>query len=126
VSFLVGSQPAAAIAATVCSGVPDIFYESVPPDVDGFAVLEVTLVKFPARNGPMYSLGIAKIERVIQGSVGNEFISIIVQETCFMQIQIGTRGIVIGTIESDGHGEFSLISIPKRELEWRVKMRRRP
>jgi hypothetical protein len=101
----------------------NIFFDTVPSDIDGFVVLEVTLVdRKPQAQDKMLYLGVARIDRVINGKVDGNTVKL--YPTVWTSCGFGPQqhGIVVGTMHQEN--ELEVMSPDQwRQYQYRARLR---
>ena len=120
---LLGSVTAQAIACAI-SHEDNVFFEHVPENIDGFVVLEATLVeprsmgdpdKFFMRVERIFFMGVARIDKVISGEIDGKTVKLFqnVDNPCGIQSD-KRRGIVVGTLRKGTRDELEVLT----EFQW--------
>jgi hypothetical protein len=87
------------------------------------SILEVALESIPAIARPDHKLAFtAFVERVIKGSINNNTIIIVADWSfCNRDVQVGTKGIVIGTFRDNSQGMREFVAISENAERVRVR-----
>jgi hypothetical protein len=114
---LVTSQAnACAIGHTV-----NVFFDRVPEGIDGFVVLEATLVEsHPVidKTQAWMLMGRARIDKVINGEIDGKTVKLFRSiHPCDMHASGKTRGIVVGTIRKGTQNELEVLT----EFQWNTR-----
>src|SRR5262249_22721795 len=111
-SALLGLVPAKASACAVGHSI-NVFFDRVPEDIDGFVVLDVTLVEsHPVidKTQAWMLMGRARIDKVINGEIDGKTVKLFRSiHPCDMYASGKTRGIVVGTIRKGTQNELEVL-----------------
>jgi hypothetical protein len=123
-SALLGSVTAQATACAI-SHEDNVFFDHVPENIDGFVVLEATLVepqslgdKFFMGVDRWFFMGVARIDKVISGEIDGKTVKFFqhVENPCGRQSD-KRRGIVVGTIRKGAQNELEVLT----EFQWNTR-----
>ena len=121
-SALLGLVPAQANTCAVGHSV-NVFFDHVPEDIDGYVVLEATLVESHSlidNTKEWMLMGRARIDKVIKGQIEGKTVKLFrYMDPCGMFASGRTRGIVIGTIRKGTQDELEVLS----EFQWETRVR---
>ena len=120
-SALFGLMPAQASACAIGHSL-NVFFDHVPENVDGFVVLEVTLVESHSlidKTNAWMLMGRARIDRVINGAIDGKTVKLFrhTGDPCGMYASGKTRGIVVGTIREGTQNELEVLT----EFQWNTR-----
>jgi hypothetical protein len=100
-----------------------VFFDRVPEDIDGFVVLEATLVESHSlfdKTDAWTLMGRARIDKVIKGAIDAKIVKLYRYiDPCGIAASGKTHGIVIGTIRSGTPNEVEVLS----EFQWAARVR---
>jgi len=118
---LLGMATAQASACTVPHAV-NVFFDHVPEDIDGFVVLEATLVESHSlidKTSSWMLMGRARIDKVIKGDIEGKTVKLFryTGDPCGMFASGKTHGIVVGTIRKGTQNELEALS----EFQWNTR-----
>jgi hypothetical protein len=125
-SALLGSVTAQATACAI-SHVDNVFFDHVPENIDGFVVLEATLVESQSLGDKdrffmgvdrWFFMGVARIDRVLSGEIDGKTVKLFqnVENPCGIQSD-KRRGIVVGTIRKGTQNELEVLT----EFQWNTR-----
>ena len=120
-SALLGVASLQASACAIGHSV-NVFFDHVPEDVDGFVVLEATLVEshpFIDNTKGWMLMGRARIDRVIKGAIDGKTVKLFryTGDPCGMYASGKTRGVVVGTIREGTQNELEVLT----EFQWNTR-----
>jgi hypothetical protein len=119
-STLLGVSTAQATACALPHPV-NVFFDHVPEDIDGFVVLEATLVEsHPVidKTQAWMLMGRARIDKVINGEIDGKIVKLFRSiHPCDMYASGKTRGIVVGTIRKGTQNELEVLT----EFQWNTR-----
>jgi hypothetical protein len=119
-STLLGVSTAQATACALPHPV-NVFFDHVPEDIDGFVVLEATLVEsHPVidKTQAWMLMGRARIDKVINGEIDGKIVKLFRSiHPCDMHASGKTRGIVVGTIRKGTQNELEVLT----EFQWNTR-----
>ena len=120
-SALLGLVPAQANACAIGQTV-NVFFDHVPEDIDGFVVLEATLVESHSlidKTQAWMLMGRARIDKIIKGEIDGKTVKLFryTGDPCGMHASGKTRGIVIGTIRKGTQNELEVLT----EFQWSTR-----
>jgi hypothetical protein len=119
-SSLLGLVTAQASACALPHPV-NVFFDRVPEDIDGFVVLEATLLESHSlvdKTQAWMLMGRARIDKVIKGQIDGKTVKLFqyVENPC--GIASGkTHGIVVGTLRSGTQNELEVLT----EFQWNAR-----
>jgi hypothetical protein len=91
--------------AAACFGpafVRSIFYDEVPGGTNAPAIAEVTIIGYSRTAEKEYFVGVGRVDRVFRGEIDSQTIKVLSGLTeCLRRYDIGSHGIVIGTLRRD-------------------------
>jgi len=101
----------------------NVFFDRVPEGIDGFVVLEATLVEsHPVidKTQAWMLVGRARIDKVINGEIDGKTVKLFRSiHPCEMYASGKTRGIVVGTIRKGTQNELEVLT----EFQWDARAR---
>jgi hypothetical protein len=117
-SALLGSVIAQASACAI-SHVDNVFFDHVPENIDGFVVLEATLLETQSLGDKgWFFMGVARIDKAISGEIDGKTVKLFqnVENPCGIQSD-KRRGIVVGTIRKGTQNELEVLT----EFQWNTR-----
>jgi hypothetical protein len=120
ISALLGLVTAQANACAIGHPV-NVFFDHVPEDIDGFVVLEATLVESHSlidKTQAWMLMGRARIDKLIKGEIDSKTVKLFRHtHPCDMFASGKTHGIVVGTIRKGTQNELEVLT----EFQWNTR-----
>jgi hypothetical protein len=109
------------VSACAIGHAVNIFFDPVPKDIDGFVVLEATLVEpqtLADKTGTWMFMGVARIDKVINGEIDGKTVKLFRHmHPCDMNSSEGRHGIVVGTLRKGTRNELEVLT----EFQWNTR-----